>query len=92
MGTGRQEHWAAAIVTPSLCMAHRGLAGSHDIGMEFIHQVVKESQRVWISHAKAREGLIKARVGPAGTMLWALRELQLHQQAERQRVPKVALN
>ena len=73
-----------AITTPSLCMAHMGL---HDIRTEFIRQVVKESQRVWISHAKAREGLIKAQAGPGGTMAWALQELQLHQQAGQQGVP-----
>ena len=76
----------------SLCVAHMGLARPHDFGAEFIRQVVKESRRVWISHAKAREGLIKARAGPGGTMAWALRELQLHQQAERQGVPRAALN
>ena len=86
------EQWAAAITTPSLPVAHMELAGPHDIGTEFIKQVVKESQRVWLSHTKAREGLIKAREGPGGTMAWALRELQLHQQAERQGVRRAALN
>ena len=47
---------------------------------------------MWLSHAKAREGLIKARAGPMSTMVWAVQELQLHQQAERQGVPKAALN
>ena len=55
MGTSRLGAVAVAITTPSL-----GLAGPHDIGTEFIRQVVKESQHMWISHAKAREGLIKA--------------------------------
>ena len=86
------EQWAAAIATPSLCTAHLGLAGPHDIVTEFIRRVVTESQHVWLSHAKAREGIIKARAGPRGTMVWALRELQLHQQAERQGVPRAALN
>ena len=86
------EQWAVAIATPSLRKAHMGLTGPHDIGTLFIRQVVKESQRVWLSHAKAREGLIKARAGPGGTMAWALRQLQLHQQAERQGVPRAALN
>ena len=72
------EQWAVAIATPSLRTAHLGLAGPHDIGTEFIRRVVTESQHVWLSHAKAREGLIKARPGPGGTMAWALRELQLH--------------
>ena len=48
------------IATPSLRVAHMGLTGPHDIRTEFIRQVVKESQRVWLSRAKAREGLIKA--------------------------------
>ena len=54
------EQWAAAIAAPSLRMAHIGQAGLHDIKTEFIQKVVKESQRVWLLHAKAREGLIKA--------------------------------
>ena len=37
------EKWAAAIATPSLRTAHMGLTGSHDIGTEFITQMVKES-------------------------------------------------
>ena len=37
------EQWAVAIATPSLRVAHMGLAGPHDIWMEFIRQVVKES-------------------------------------------------
>ena len=84
------QQWAAAIATPSMRTAHLGLAGLHDVGTEFIRQVVMESHKVWLSHAKAREGLIKARVGRGGTMAWALRELQLHQQAERQGVPGMA--
>ena len=86
------EQWAAAIATLPLRTAHMGLAGPHDIGMEFIRQVVKESQRMWLLHTKATEGLINTRAGPGGTMAWALRELQLHQQAEQQGVPRAALN
>ena len=66
------EQWAAAIATLFLRTAHLGLAGPHDIGTEFIKQVVTESYKVWLSHAKAREGLLKARAGPRGTMEWAL--------------------
>ena len=66
--------------------------GPHDIGTEFIRQLLSESQKVRLAHTKAREGLIKARAGPGGTMAWALRELQLHQQAERQGVPRATLN
>ena len=54
--------------------------------------VLFESQKVWLSHGKAREGLMKAYAGPGGTMAWTLRELQLHQQAERQGVPRAAMN
>ena len=61
-----------------------GLVGPHDIGTEFILRVLSESQKVWLAHAKAQEGLIKTRAGPRGTMVWALWELQLHQQAQRQ--------
>ena len=78
------EQWASAIATPSMHMAHLGLAGPHEFGTEFIRQVVTESHKVWLSHAKAREGLIKAQAGPGGTMAWVLQELQLHQQVERQ--------
>ena len=84
------EQWAAVIATPSLRVAH--MPGPHDIGTEFIRQLVKESQRMWISHAKAREGLINAQAGPGATMAWALRELHLHQQAERQGVPRADLD
>ena len=41
-----------------------GLAGPHDIGTDFIRQLLTESQKVWLSHGKAQEGLIKARAGP----------------------------
>ena len=41
------------------------------------------SQRVWQAHATARDGLVKARAGPRGTMAWALRGLGLHRKAER---------
>ena len=58
------EQWAAAIATPCLRTAHMGLTGPHNVGTEVIKQEAKESQRVWLSHAKAREGLNKARVGP----------------------------
>ena len=37
-----------------------GLVGPYDIGTEFTRQPLPESQKVWLAHAKAREGLIKA--------------------------------
>ena len=77
------EQRAVAIAAPSLRTAHMGLTRPHDIGTEFIRQVVKESQHVGLSHTKGREGLIKAQAGTGGTMTWALRELQRHQQVER---------
>ena len=86
------EHWAAAFAIPSLQTAHPRLAGPHDIGTQFIRQSVMESQTVWPSHAKAREGLVRARAGTGGTMVRALRKLQLHQQTKLRGVPKAALN
>ena len=84
------EQWVVAMAsTPSMRPAHLGLARPQDVGTEFIRQVVTESHKVWLSHAKAREDLIKARAGPGGNMAWALRELQLHQQAERQESPRL---
>ena len=58
------EQWSAAIATPSVRAAHMGLAGPHDIGTEFIRQIQSESQKVWLEHAKAWEGLMKAHAGP----------------------------
>ena len=58
------EQWLAAITTASMRAAHLRLAGPHDMGMEFIRQVLLESQRVWLAHARARDCLIKARAGP----------------------------
>ena len=45
-----------------------GLVGLHDLGTEFIRQVLLESQRFLLAHARARDGLIKAGAGPGGTM------------------------
>ena len=58
------EQWAAAIAAPSLQVAHMGLGGPHDTGVEFIRQVLDESQKVWLAHAGARACFVKARVGP----------------------------
>ena len=49
--------------------------------------MLSESQKVWLAHPE-----IGARSGPGGTMAWALRELQLRQQVERQGVPRASLN
>ena len=81
------EQWSVAIATLSMQAAHMGLAGPHDMGTEFIRRVLAESQKVWLAHDRAWDVLVKARAGPGGTMAWALRELQLHQQAERQASP-----
>ena len=43
------------------------------------------------AHAKARATLLKARLGPGSTMAWALQELRLHQQAEREGVQRELL-
>ena len=69
-----------------------GTGGAVRHRVEFIRQLLSESQKVQLAHTKAREGLMKARAGPGDTMAWALRELQLHQQAERQGVPRATLN
>ena len=42
------------------------------MGTEFIQQVLNESLKVWLAHAKARTILIKAHSGPQGTMAWTL--------------------
>ena len=60
------------------------------MGTGFIQQVLSESQKAWLAHAGARHSLFRARAGPGGTVAWALRELQLHQQAERQGFPRAA--
>ena len=36
------EKWLLAIVTPSLRAVHMGLAGPHDMGTEFVRQVLSE--------------------------------------------------
>ena len=38
----------------------------------------KLSRNPWLVHAKVRATRLKARVGPQGTMAWALQELRLH--------------
>ena len=58
---------------------------------EFIRHVVEESIRVWYAHAKARATLLKACLGLGSTMAWALQELHLHQQAEREGVQRELL-
>ena len=67
-------------------LAHPECTGPHRLGTEFLHHVIEESIRVWYAHAKARATLLKARLGPGSTMAWALHELRLHQQAEREGV------
>ena len=59
------ERWSAAIATPSM-RAHMGLAGLHDMGTHLIRHVLLESQKVWLAHARAHNGLIKAHSGPGG--------------------------
>ena len=50
------------------------------MGTQCIHQVILESWRGWLAHAKVWATLLK------GSMVWAPQELRLHQQAEQQRV------
>ena len=60
----------AAIAAPPLRGAHMGLARPHDMGTQVIRQVLNESQKVWLAHARARADLTKARVGLRGMMAW----------------------
>ena len=91
------EQWAAALRTPSMQRAHLECAGPNALGTEFIRNVVEESIRVRYhhahahAHAKARATLLKARLGQGSTMAWALQELRLHQQAEREGVQRELL-
>ena len=85
------EQWAAALRTPSMQLAHLECTGPHSLGTEFPRHVVEESIRIWYAHAKARATLLKARLGPGSTMAWALQELRLHQQAEREGVQRELL-
>ena len=85
------EQWAAALRTPSMQLAHLECTGPHSLGTEFLRHVVEESIRIWYAHAKARATLLKARLGPGNTMAWALQELRLHQQAEREGVQRELL-
>ena len=45
-------------------MAQMGLVGPHDMGTELIREVLSESQKIWLAHARARDGLIKDRPEP----------------------------
>ena len=74
------EQWAAALRTPSMQLAHLECTGPHSLGTEFLRHVVEESIRIWYAHAKARATLLKA-----------LQELRLHQQAEREGVQRELL-
>ena len=85
------EQWAAALRTPSMQLAHLECTRPHSLGTEFLRHVVEESIRIWYAHAKARATLLKARLGPGSTMAWALQELRLHQQAEREGVQRELL-
>ena len=85
------EQWTAALRTPSMQRAHLECTRPHTLGTEFIRHVIEESIRIWYAHAKARATLLKARLGPGSTMAWALQELRLHQQAEREGVQRELL-
>ena len=85
------EQWAAALRTPSMQLAHLECTGPHSLGTEFLRHVVEDSIRIWYAHAKARATLLKARLSPGSTMAWALQELRLHQQAEREGVQRELL-
>ena len=63
----------------------------HSLETEFLRHIIEESIRVWYAHTKARATLLKARLGPNSTMAWVLQELCLHQQAEREGIPRELL-
>ena len=73
-------------------MAHMDCSGPHTLRTEFVCNVIEESIRVWYAHAKARAMLLKAQLYPNSTMAWVLQELRLHQQAEREGVPRELLS
>jgi hypothetical protein len=52
-------------------------SGPHTLRTEFLRHVIEESIRIWYTHAKAHATLLKARLGPNGTMAWVLHELCL---------------
>ena len=45
-----------------------------------------------MAHAEAQAMLLKAGAGPQGTMAWARQGFSLNQQAERQGLPRAALD
>ena len=48
-----------------------------------LDHVLSQSLKVSLDQTKAEEGIIKPRSGLGGTMTWALRELEMHQEKER---------
>ena len=78
------EQWAAALRIPSMQRPHLECTGPHRLGTEFLRHVIDESIRVLYAHAKARATLLKACLGCSRMMAWALQQLRLHQQAERE--------
>ena len=85
------EQWAAALCTPSMQRAHMECSAPHKLGTEFLCHVIEESIRVWYAHPKARATSLKAHLGPNSTMAWVLQELRLHEQAEREEIPRELL-
>ena len=80
------EQWPAALRTNSMQRAHLECAGPNALSTKFICHVVEESIRVWYAHAKASATLLKAGLSRGSTMAWALQELRLNKQAEREEV------
>ena len=78
------KQWVASIATPSLHAAHMGLAGLHNMGTEFIWQMLNEGLAGPCQGARwHHQGLSRAHRNEGGV----LQELQLYLQAERQGVP-----
>ena len=49
---------------PSMQAAHMGLAGPHDMGTEFIQQMLSESEQGWLAHATDWDGSSRPARGP----------------------------
>ena len=85
------EQWPAALRTNSMQWAHLECVGLNALSTRFICHVVEGSIRVWYTHAKASATLLKAGLGRGSAMAWALQELRLNKQAEREEVQRELL-
>ena len=93
------EQWSAAIAAPSMQAAHMGLAGgTYGAGRAARHgaraHLASRQNRRRFGWPTPKHAMTSSRPawGPIATIAWALQELQQHQQAERQGIPRAALN